>query len=268
MKASLYILVILFMYTLPNTMKSQMILVTKDRKVSAIDNLKEYEEYYQYVLLDSQVTMYTPKNEISYIEPYTGNIEDYRSPRLFESQRTMAIKISLTGLGDESVISCVEKSINGRVALEAGVKIHTKILKDYHYEDISGWGIEAGLKYRIMGPYHLNGQNKIKHLMSGGYVKPAIGYSHRKETSYEGIGKYNIVYGGMNLGYQFIIVNGLVIDLYAGAYMYSGRGSLTPSHELFSIPAKVAPNEGDMKGKNNFSRSIGIKVGVLIGSKK
>ena len=258
-------LIIIFL-CIPSLQYGQMMLITTDKSVLKIDSLEEYDGYIKYKLENDNTTYYLPEDDIMILEPYSGKMDEHIISAIFKDQKSLALKLSLTGFRGESLLTSIEKRISQRMSIEASIKIQSSSFGDYYYEDVNGWGIEVGARWKLINPYSINKNMKVHHSMSGAYLKPGIGLSHRNEISYEGHLEYEIYYASMTLGYQIVISNTLVIDFFVGGAMYTGKGNSTPQHEMFSIPIKVSPNEGDLVGKNNFARAIGIKVGILFGT--
>jgi hypothetical protein len=244
----------------------QQIIIKKDRSIFLTDSLQDHGEYYQFRLKGTSIQMYLPHSEVVYIDKYKRPLDKFSDPQWFSHHRTMALKLSLTALSNSMYLS-LEKSFTPRWGAEVGLRIHSKSNNDFFISDASGMGIELGGKFRVSNPYKI-GKNKIRHLLTGIYLKPTLGYSNKKETTFENNDQYQMFYGGLNTGLQFLIKDMLVIDLYAGVYLYTADGESTPLSGQFTIPYKVKPKEGDFTGENNFATSLGIKCGFLLGSRK
>lgn len=249
------------------TLHGQQVIIKKDRSIFFIDSLQDYGEYYQFKLKGTSIQMYMPHSAVVFIDKHKGPIERFKDPRMFRHQKTMALKLSPTALSNNSLYLSLEKSFTPRWGAEVGIRIHSKSNNDFFITETSGIGIELGGKFRVSNPYLIK-KNKIRHLLGGLYLKPTLGYSSKKETTFENIDQYQLFYGGINSGLQFLIKDVLVIDLYAGIYLYTADGESTPIGGQFTIPFKVKPKEGDFIGENNLATSLGVKFGFLLGSRK
>ena len=242
---------------------AQQIMVKKDGTILRITYHKSYDGYQAYKLVDQDIVLYIPDEEVKDIIQDPGNIPSKLFDAVFDTQKTKAIKLSVTGFINESFIMHYEQPLSTRWHIEGGLKLHNGDSNDFPFYQAEGWGAELGAKYLLNNPYKLTSKGKIRHRMQHIYLKPTIGYSDRTQRSFEDVDEYSMYYSGGMAGLQLVLADRISIDISVGAFYYTGSGTSTPRTGAFTIPINLHPKEGDFSGENGFGTSLAIKFGFL-----
>ena len=242
---------------------AQKIMIKQDGSILNIVSHKDYGSYHAFQITQDGEWLYIPDKDLQKIIDDPGFFPDQLMDELFSLQRIHNLKFSLTGFTNQSFIILYEQPLSLKWHMEGGIKFHTGTSNNFPFHETGGTGVELGAKYLITNPKRMNKSGKLAHRMNHVYIKPTIGYSNRDERGFEDIDEYEIFYVGSNLGTQFVISGIVTLDVFAGAYYYTGSGTSTPSRGNFTIPINLNPNEGDFNGDNNFATSLGVRVGFL-----
>lgn len=245
------------------TSHAQQYLYKKDRTVLEIIIIDTTEAFITYKKIDDLM-------EIHYIIPYdlVSTVEDSYSSKdidriYFSHDPSFQLSISATALSKNTLHLALVKAINGRSAIDIGMRYHGLSFDESNFSE--GFGIEVGWRWKMQNPYQLSRNKKIKHILSGLYIKPMLGYSNRKETHYNfnETRDYHLTYGGLQFGFQSIIWKKISLDLYTGGYLYTGENTITPIVGGVSFPSRIELSEGDFWGSRHKAYSIGLRVGFL-----
>lgn len=257
------ILLSLFMIFSVYALTGQKIMLLNNGKIYRTTYFKAYDGYYSYKLGGVDVAFFITDDQVSKVIDDPGYVPKEIYHEVFETQKTRALKLSITGFRGESLIMSYEQPLSIKWHVEGSFKLHQGSNNDFPYYEASGWGAEIGVKYIVDRPYHLFKSGYVKHKMQHVFFKPTIGYSNRNQRGFGDSDDLTLYYLGSSAGAQFVLAGRMVIELSAGLYYYSGSGTSTPMNGTFTIPILLEPQEGDFSGKKNLGTSLSIKIGFL-----
>lgn len=195
------------------------------------------------------------RSKIRFIEFEKGYVlygdELANTAKYYSTNRTWVIKYNLYASAIEALQLSLEKAINPYSSIETDVYLFE--LGFDHSRRSSGLGI--ALAYKVKIPFLFEKElYRPVHLLNGPYFRVKGAYFSRK---YEDKDEYDPIQGllsiGCDLGKQWIIKNKVALDCYIGAHKSFGG---TSNRDFF----------GDYFGQEGYLISVGLKIGLLLGS--
>lgn len=184
----------------------------------------------------------------------------------FAEDRINNLKLNFGAIGGGNIILTFERAIAASSSWESTVKFYGLGTAD-QYSKESGFGLNVGYKMKTGNLFKKSGEYRPKHILHGGYFRPVLGFSYKKEEYDYDFGDKatstsSYVHFGLDLGTQFIIQNSLSLDLYVGFHYLGGSFTYKDS---FSDRQSTSGyiQDGDLFGDNSRAISFGFRVGGL-----
>jgi hypothetical protein len=229
-------------------------IVYKNGQVMMINNpLKDYSVY-------SDQHKWNLK--VSLLSPLVGHTQFFLE-RSMKPGRSIEYELNIIGLGKNQ-------------------RMYDEFYTGRHKLDAMGAGVGIGLKLLRL-PDYVNGQVRLRHIMQGSYIKPAISLNvyGRNFADYDGGTERKLVYAvnpNITLGKQWILDNTVSIDIYA-TLGYSFDNVRANQKEVLNDAGVVVDFQDNVPfngfgytrfGSSDFGLSLGagIRVGYLFDFKK
>ncbi len=186
----------------------------------------------------------------------------------FENDSDSAIKINISSMLFDAAIVSYEKTLSLNSSFEGSFKIHGIGFGPSadSYNDRSGVGAEVGYKIKFGSKKKNKWEYRPKHLLSGGYIMPNIGFDNIKRTSSYLKETSQIIHLGANFGNVHVIQNKVTFEYYAGFSFYAGKQEARYTNNGSDEPYELnGLSAGDMFGYKNFALNVGVKMGLAFG---
>ena len=246
---------------------SQDVIVQKNgekMEVKVTELADSYVKFYHFEDPD-KVEISMNRSLIREIKFEYGRKETEVSPGLDESyyvdDNRNNILLNFTAIPSSTLMLSYERGIDPNSSFGGAIKIHGPGTANY---DKSGFGIEGNYKVK-MGSVFKKDQYRPNHLLQGFYVRPTVGFTSAKiegESIYGDFDdyEYSYLYGGFNLGKQWVFNNKLSLDIFAGLMFYGGDYTVTEnSCETCDYTNDI--QDGNLAGYNNTAFNYGLQLG-------
>ncbi len=272
------LIIAVFLSIIANLSFGQDIITEKNGDQLKVKIIKMSEQTVSFYYYDDpekiEVTM--NRSLIRNIKFEYGRTEEEKAPELnenyFVDDKRNNVMINLTSIPGQSTTLSYERAINPLSSFGGAIKLHGVGTESGEYDNKSGFGIEANYKVKSGAVFKKN-DYRPKHMLRGFYLRPDVGYTRAKlEDDYDNDNdpeykeKYSYIYGGTDIGYEWIFANRLSLDIYSGVNFYGG------SYKVYEDVGNGYYNEsnsdpyitdGNMTGYNNTAVRYGVQIGFL-----
>ncbi len=184
----------------------------------------------------------------------------------FEDDRANSIELDFIALSANALILTYERALSPGTAIEGSVKLLGLGVQN-EFIDRSGVGIDLGYKLKF-GSLFKGNDYRPRHLMSGGYLRPSLGWTRAVygDGRFNGdIESYSQINLGLTVGKQWALQNAAVLDLYLGLHYYAGSFDYSGMSDFFRGDIV---EEGNLFGSNGTAIGFGLRVGGLFSKYK
>jgi hypothetical protein len=218
--------------------------------------------------------------------------DEFSNPENYSTQKKMAIKMDMfSPIRNVLSFSC-EYSIKPGISLEGGlgyIGVASFTGNDWlNYNEADGGFIRAGIKFINQPDYYLKGM-RYTHILKGAYIKPEIMFLYHENFSSRNYYSYwsqqinrskKLKVNGaavfLNFGKQWVFSDIFCVDFYLGPGIgYKKVKEYINGNEVPYGYTDITDIGGfgfitftDQVGKLAFCAQTGLKVGILIGTKK
>jgi hypothetical protein len=277
MKTKFTISILLFLLAL--SLNAQDVIVKKNgEKLNVI--IKEVSAnsitYYNYKD-PNQVLFTIDKTLINKINFAYGNKIKVENPEndpfYFDDNRTNNFMLNFSSIAGNTLSMSYEKAVKQRQSILVELKIYGLGKKGILEERRNGVGIDVAYRLKVKSLFK-RAQYKPKHILSGPYFSPIIGFSTgtivEKPLFYDYddtpdiyTTSHTVAHFGLQYGRQWIIENSFSIDTSIGYHYYLGnvKDKALGSNSSRSIRL------GNMIGDDNVLFSFNLRIGLLLGKK-
>ncbi|MDP1726594.1 MAG: hypothetical protein Q8M15_07400 [Bacteroidota bacterium] len=258
-------------------------------------------KYKLWPVSESMPVMVESKEKVRRIIFENGTIlkfaaDEFTDATNYTEQRKMLVKIDMIAPTRKVFVLSVEKSLKPGISVEAGIGVIAQNNYEgeiFNFEKANGYFFRLGYKFINQPDFHMKGM-RYTHILKGGYVKPELMLLSQTCSNSYSNSNYNYTakeefktfgYAGfINFGKQWIMDDIFAVDLYVGLGLGAKKVTYIRTYNLkgTSSSQTIRPEtlEGDFTGlygfivysmKNEqmgFATQAGLKIGILIGSKK
>jgi len=185
------------------------------------------------------------------------------------------IKTSFTGFGNGSIVLGYERALNLRLRAEVLFHAHGAGLMPSN-EVKTGLGAELGIKFKLKAP-QVDEELYDNHYLEGSYFKFGFGIGSVNEQienpnnsfiKFENVNR-DYYHAGVDLGYQWVFVNRITMDVFMGVGYFGGSFEKTVNENgVLRTEEVIEVEDGDLYGDNNLVLSTGLRIGYLFSLKK
>lgn len=216
--------------------------------------------------------------------------DEFTDATNYSEQRKMVVKFDMIAPTRKVFVLSFEKSLKPGVSVEAGIGVIAKNNANgeiFLFEKARGMFGRLGYKFINQPDYKMKGM-RYTHILKGGYIKPELVFLSQT-TSFEYNTGLNMnpekfefkttgYAGFINFGKQWVMDDIFAVDLYLGIGI--GTKKITYYHNgvIFPDPDMILDAEvtglysyivfSERSDQISFATQAGLKVGILIGSKK
>lgn len=258
-------------------------------------------KYKLWPVSESMPVMVESKEKVRRIIFENGTImrfaaDEFTDATNYSEQRKMVIKFDMIAITRKVFVFSFEKSLKPGVSVEAGIGVIAQNNYEgefYQFHKASGFFARLGYKFINQPDFRMKGM-RYTHILKGGYIKPELIYLSQT-TLIDNYRSYNYpVYGTnytttcnitgyagfLNFGKQWVLDDIFAVDFYVGLGI--GAKSLKTSNNNGNQPLSGIIGDFNItetggygfwvytltNDQISFATQAGLKVGILIGSKK
>jgi hypothetical protein len=168
-----------------------------------------------------------------------------------------------------------EKAVKQRQSILVELKVYGLGNKGILEERRNGVGLDVAYRLKVKSLFR-KAQYKPKHILSGPYFSPIIGFStgtivekplfssYGDETTSDSYTtSHTVAHFGLQYGRQWIIENSFSIDTSIGYHYYVGNVKNKSIDSNSDRPLRL----GNMVGDDNVLFSFNLRIGLLLGKK-
>ncbi len=172
--------------------------------------------------------------------------------------------INFTSIASKNAIIGLEHSLSPTSSISGYLKFPGVGADTGYYESKNGFGVEVDYKVKAGSVFKKN-QYRPQHLLQGFYLRPDLGFTTAKfenePGSYNQSEKYTYIYGGFDIGNQWVFNNSLSLDIYTGLNFYGGDYEYVSNNEVSKEYSEI--RAGNLAGSNGVGIRYGIQLGFL-----
>jgi len=184
----------------------------------------------------------------------------------FQDDRAQSIELDFIALSANALILTYERALSPGTAIEGSVKLLGLGVRN-DFIDRSGVGVDLGYKLKF-GSLFRGNDYRPRHIMSGGYVRPSLGFTRAEYGRRQFTGElesYSQVNFGLSIGKQWALQNAAILDLYIGLHYFTGSFDYNGVSDFFRGDYI---EEGNLFGSNGTAIGFGLRVGGLFSKYK
>ena len=287
-------LLTIFILSLGYTVKSQDMLIYKDKtidEVTIIEVTPDFIKYREYGSPVNSVAFTVEKDYLKKIVLESGRVMDFsqqmiNDSRVYAGQRNRAIKIDVAGVSGNYTFLSYEQSVTPSTSWEAGVifigaGFESNVNDDYR-ENAMGAAVNIGYKFK-RSPTFYSQRMRFGHIMRGSYFKPNMfvstfnydkyDYDHAPDpvTFRRPTVRQTAVAGSvqMDFGNQLVLAEQFLID-YAFGVGYGFTTKIAYNLTNYGFYGGAGSYPTSQWGSNNrppYTFSFSLRVGYLLNSK-
>lgn len=267
------LLLVLSIFAMPLFSSAQDVIKQKngeELEVKIIELADDYVKFYYFEDPD-KVEIVMNRSLIREIDFEYGRKETEIDPGLNESyfvdDKRGNILANFTAFASNTGSLAYERSLDPNSSIGGVIKLHGVGANTGFFDDRSGFGIEANYKVKTGNIFKKN-DYRPRHLLQGGYLRPNLGFSTADFTREDnGFGEdsqeYSFIYGGFDIGKQWVFNNTLSLDIFTGINFFGGSFEETFNGEVVDDPL-LEINDGNLAGGDNVGVRYGVQLGFLL----